>query len=54
MLLAWVSPPVAVVEVYHYSHAVVLCALCHRQNVVLAAESATRVHPYTQTDGVEA
>ena len=54
VLLAWVGPPVAVVEVDHYRHALVLGAASHGKHVVHVAQAVLGVYPHAESRRVEA
>ena len=50
--MCWVGPVVAVMEVNHHRHAIVLSAESQFKHVFLVAKTVFRLYPHTQTDAV--
>ena len=53
ILLSWISPPVAIVEIYHDSHSPLLGSKRHLHHIILVTQSGLGIDPNTQTNGIE-
>ena len=53
ILLARISPPVAVMEVDHDGHTLFLGTKCQLQHILLAAETSLGIHPDTESGSIQ-
>ena len=53
ILLTRISPPVAIMEIYHQRHPPVFSTFGHLDDIFLITEPILRIYPYAQTDSIK-